>query len=74
MVDTFEDLAELVPFFTGQFLPGLDVTTRVVLAGRRGLGQLRAQLPAWPQLARPILLGGFSPVEALASHHHAPSA
>jgi hypothetical protein len=63
LIDTFEELGELIPFLTDEFLPGLDAGCRVVVAGRQGPRQLSTHLHGWARLIRPLQLGCFSCVE-----------
>src|SRR5918912_197214 len=59
MLDAYEDLTELTRYLLDEFLPRLDSTVRVVIAGRSPLRQVWSRDAAWQRIVRPL------PLEAL---------
>ena len=59
MLDAYEDLTELTRYVLDEFLPRLDSSVRVVIAGRSPLRQVWQRDAAWQRIVRPL------PLEAL---------
>lgn len=64
LIDSFEELGGLAEYLQDEFLPRLDTTARVVIAGRYPLSLARSRSEPLQRLIRPIRLTGFSPVES----------
>jgi energy-coupling factor transporter ATP-binding protein EcfA2 len=64
LIDTAEALGDLTRYLRDELLPRLDVSVRVVIAGRYPLGHVWLRDGHWRALIRPLPLEGFAPDEA----------
>ena len=62
VIDTFEEIEELTRFLQQEFLPGLEMGVKVVVAGRYPLAR---GWSAWQKFILPLPLRGFSRAESV---------
>jgi hypothetical protein len=63
LLDRFDELGELADYLQSEFLPRLDTSVRVVIAGHYPLGLALSRNELWHALIRPLRLEGFSAAE-----------
>src|ERR1700737_4816645 len=63
LLDNFDELGELTEYLQSDFLPNLDTSVRVVIAGRYPLGLAWSRNELWRKLIRPLRLEGFTASE-----------
>src|SRR5439155_556814 len=66
MLDTFEELGDLIGLLREEVVPRLETDVRLVIAGRYPLGRAWSGEGTWRQVIRHLPLAGFSPAQSRA--------